>query len=343
MQQFHKILILLLLAVSSAVSAAGAAKPERPSEARLRLLSASPDPDAWLLGAWMARAWCQTYAADCDPVRAALMFERVLAQPPENPALLRILIGQLPQFLEGDPARLVSEKARLLARVQALDPQSLPSWLPALPDSTDLKRREEGAALLAQAARSTRAGTDFSDTYRWLSGRLAKLPLEPSWVDSVDVQPESAHRVLAWSMSFAIATPGYLQVSRWCKEPGSWIDDCRAIARLFVNGETMLDRSLGKTMLGRVAKTAAEQAEAQDIAAQVDWLWAASVKCRVMEDQSVLSLWDQEGVTEISLIEAQLEARGLPIKPPLDPAIRKYPCGKTGVPALDDFDPRSLR
>ena len=339
MQQGHKILILLLLAVSSVVNAAADdARPERPSEARLRLLSASPDPDAWLLGAWMASAWCQTDAADCDPVRAALLFERVLAQPPENPTLLRILIGQLPQSLKGDPARLVSEKARLLARVQALDPQSLPSWLPALPDSTDLKRRAEGAAVLARAAQSTRAGEDFSETYRWLAKRLAKLPLEPSWVDnSISAPPEYAHRALAFAMSSAMATPGYLQVSRWCKEPGSWIDDCRAIARLFASGDTILDRSLGKSMLKRLARTDAEQAEAQNIAAQVDWLWAASAKCRVMEDQSVLSLWDQEGVTEISLIEAQLEARGLPIKPPVDAAMRKYPCGKTGVPVLDDL------
>lgn len=185
MPRMRDCLLALLLAGLSAGPLAGksadASTNARANHAaeRVRLLSASPDADAWLLGAWMARYWCHGDAKDCDPVQAGLLFERVLAQPPENPTVLRVLIDQLPEFLAGDPARLAAERSRLLARVQALDPDSLSSWLPSLPDSADIKRRAEGAAVLARAAQSTRAGADYRESYRWIAGRLAGLPLAP--------------------------------------------------------------------------------------------------------------------------------------------------------------------
>lgn len=331
------VLALALAGLSAGVAASpvdrtAANSGDGDAAARVRLLSASPDADAWLLGAWMARSWCQADAGDCDPVQAGLLFERVLAQPPDNPTVLRVLIDQLPQILAGDPARLAAERTRLLARVQALDPDSLSSWLPALPDFTDAKRRPEGAAVLARAARSTRAGADYRESYRWIAGHLAHLPLDPEWMDGADAQatPESAHRLVAIAMVHAIATPAYTQLTRWCREPGSrWAGDCRAIARVLAGGETMIDRMIGKAMLERLVSTAAERTEADEVAAATSWLWTAQIQCGVLDSGATLSLMEQEGVTEIGLIEAGLQARGLPLQPPSDAALRKQPCPVT--------------
>ena len=98
------LLVLALVGLSASLHAGempGAATnvSEGNAAARVRLLSASSDADAWLLGAWMARSWCRADANGCDPVQAGLLFERVLAQPPENPTVLRVVIDQLPVFL----------------------------------------------------------------------------------------------------------------------------------------------------------------------------------------------------------------------------------------------------
>jgi hypothetical protein len=320
----------------SAAAGADAASEARnhDASAQVRQLSASPHADAWLLGAWISRSWCRVDADGCDPAQADRLFERVLAQPPENPTVLRVLIDQLPAFLAGDPSRLAAERARLLAGVQLLDPDSATSWLPALPDSTDPKRRAEGIAVLARAARSTSADIDFMRSYQWIASRLVELPLAPEGRGDASkaVDPESTRREFAMAIAVAIAIPSYQPLSSWCRDPSrAWAADCRTIARLLAGSDTLIDRMIGKGMLVRLASTGDERAEAERVGASAAWLMTAQQQCQVLDDEATLAAMELEGVTEVGLIEAGLQARGLPIEPPADAELRKRPCAEAST------------
>ena len=61
---------------------------------------------------------------------------------------------------------------------------------PLLPDSTDPKRRAEGIAVLASAARSTSADVDFMLAYQWIASRLVSLPIA-----SEEFERRDSHRI----------------------------------------------------------------------------------------------------------------------------------------------------
>lgn len=323
------LLALALAGLSSGLCAGEAAEARSDARddvvaAQVRLLSASPDADAWVLAAWIAQSWCK----GCGRVQANLLVERVLAEPPEDPGVLRVLIGLLPVFLASDPTRQAAEHAVLLAKLQSIDPQALAGWQLALPDSADPNRQAEGAAVLARAARSTRTGVDYYGSYRWIASRLVDLPLDPEAAAELGEgqPPEFTRQATALAMTHAIVAPSYLQLSRWCRDPSrSWAADCRAIARLLAGADTLLDRGIGRSMLERLATTEAERAEAARLSAAMAWLMSAG-QCPALEEATILSVMEQEGVSEIGLIEAGLLARGLPIEPPKDPELHKQPC-----------------
>lgn len=325
---------LFATALHAEVSAADDDAHHDTLAAQVQLLSASADADAWLLGAWLAHSACTRGAAGCDTQQADRLFARVLAQPPQDALVLRVLIGQLGEFLADDPPRLAAEQARLLALVQTLEPQALSSWLPALPDLSDTARAAQGAAVLAQAARSTRTGSDYQRTFRWIAARLAQLPPDPEWAAAAAVEPspDAARRTAAMGMVHAMRVPSFQRVSRWCAFPSSAIvDDCRAIARLLAHGDTLLERSIGVGMLERLVSTAVERAEALQAAAQTDWLTAGMQQCQVLDDAAVLARLEGADTSEIALIQAGLQARGLPIEPPADQGLRERPCGEAGA------------
>ena len=105
----------------------------------------------------------------------------------------------------------------------------------------------------------------------------------------------------------------------------------RAIARVLADGETLIDRMIGKSMLERLVSSADERDESARISAAADWLRNAQLQCGVLDSAATLAVMEQEDVTEIGLIEASLQARGLPLEPPADPALRQRPCGEDGV------------
>lgn len=318
-------LCLCLVLIVNSLSVAASGRADLSAE-RARALAASPHPDARLLGAWLGQLACRRSAGSCAQ-EAEASFERVLAQPPQDARVLRVVISAIGNFLAPGSPRWQAERARLVSLVQTLDPDSLESWLPSLPNPADLDSRAEGAAVLARAARSTRSGVDYFENYRWIDARLAELPAGLDFApETGDASPEMQRRQTAMALAATIA-PGFVQFTRWCRQPDSaWARDCRTIARLLSRGETLLDRGIGKGVLQRLARTAEELAEAERLAADQDWRMAAVQHCGLLDEPSTLDQFGQPGVSEIMLIEAGLQARGLPLTAPADPDLRQRPC-----------------
>lgn len=323
----------LCLAYASGASAIAPQNAQEALTMQVQRLAASSAPEAWLLGAVLADL-CPEAQLNCErPLRGALV-ERVLAQPPADPVLLRVLIHRLPDWLADDPVRAQAERARLLTEVQTQDPAALESWLPALPGA-DPARRAEVVALLARAAQSTQAGADMAASFRWASQYLKDLPIDPAWADG-ELQGLDANQLRRHvAFSFAVSLPGGAwALSRWCQTPDApWQPECAAIARTLVHSDTLLDRSIGASLMQKVAATPAEQAQAQQWRQDANWLSKAMQQCRLTEEPDYLR-WMDEGSSEIELLEAGLIARGLPVQAPADPTRLDAICPAETVAAM---------
>lgn len=311
---------------------------------RARLLAASADTDAAVLGALWAGMACDREVSACgrpvcDMVQYQALVERVLAQPPEDPTQLRIVIEHLPQWLRNDPLRWPAEQARLLTQLQAQEPEVVNNWLSALPPTVTPQRRAEAALVLAHAARSTRAAADLTRSLQWIAQRLKGLPINPQTAEQVS-DPDHARRLEAFSTALAVALPSYRALHQWCRDPASELaEDCRASARVLVQGDTVLDRVIGASMLRQLATTNAERLEAETTTASAQWLSEAARSCRPDNDPAEFALMETQGASEIELTEVALLAHGLPIEPPADLAQRAHPCGDQPG-SISDKSPR---
>lgn len=325
-------IISLCLAYASGASAIAAEDANEAMALQAQRLGASSAPEAWLLGAVLADL-CPEAQPNCErPLRDALV-ERLLAQPPADPVLLRVLIHRLPQWLADDPVRAQAERARLLTEVQAQDPDALESWLPALPGA-DPARSAEAAAVLARAAQSTRAGADIAVSFRWALQYLKDVPVNPDWAEGdlqgLDADQLRRHAAFAYAVS---QLDGYWTLSRWCRTPDApWQPECAAIARTLAHSDTLLDRAFGASLMQKVAVTPAEQAQAQQWRQDANWLTQAMQQCRLTEEPDYLR-WMEQGSSEMALLKAGLIARGLPVQPPADPTRLDAICPADAVAA----------
>jgi hypothetical protein len=290
---------------------------------RVTLLSARPEPEAWLLAAWLAGNWCKDPAV-CGDGQVRLLTDKLLSKPPVDPGVLRTLIDLLPRVLKDRPDDIAGERQRLVLELQKLDPDHLRSWLMALPDPGNEANRREAEQILARAARSTRIESDYTPTFRWLRKHLATLPPIPTSAEEEAMLAEeglSAVDMEAMALVHAMNITDSLRLFRWCELADSSLQaDCRAIGqRLMTRGDSYYDRAVGVSLFEKVARTDAEREIALNARARLNWLMKAAAACPGRSNPIVIAAYMEKDGTEIETMEATLLARGLPLDPPADP------------------------
>lgn len=290
---------------------------------RVTLLSARPEPEAWLLAAWLAGHWCKDPEV-CGNEQVRVLGERLLANPPEDPVALRILIMQLPELLAHAPAQVASERDKLLLRLQRIDPEHLQSWLLALPDPRDTDAWPEAERILARAALATRAESDFAPAFRWVREHLAVAPPQPSTAEEAALIEAEGMSMLdedALALAAALAIPAYSPLAHWCRaEAPVAIDHCRAVSRRMAErADSLIERSIGARLLDGLAQDESEREQAGREKARIDWYMRAMASCPDRNGRTILAAYAEDGGTEIATVEALLLAQGLPLDPPADP------------------------
>lgn len=290
---------------------------------RVTLLSARPEPEAWLLAAWLAGSWCQ-HPEDCGNGQVRVLGERLLSNPPADPVALRILIMQLPKLLAHAPAQVANERDKLLLRLQRLDPEHLQSWLLALPDPKDADAWPEAERILARAAMATHTASDFTPAFRWARKHLAVAPSRPSTAEEAALIEAEGISMLdeeALALAAALAIPAYSHLAQWCRaDTAVPFDHCRAVSRLMTEkADSLIERSIGASLLLGLARDQAEREQAGREKARVHWYMKAMGACSERAGRAILAAYAEDDGNEVATVEALLLAHGLPLDPPADP------------------------
>jgi hypothetical protein len=302
---------------------------------RVTLLSARPEPEAWLLAGWLAGAWCKDPEV-CGDAQVRALTDKLLTHSPVEPGTLRTLIDLLPRLLKGRPDAIAGERQRLVQELQRLDPDHLRSWLMALPDPGNEANRREAEQILARAARSTRIESDFTPTFRWIRKHLATLPPMPTSAEEEAMLAEeglSAVDMEAMALVHALNITDSLRLFRWCApEALATQADCRAIGQMMMaRGDSSYDRAIGISLFQKFARNDAEREIAARAKAGLDWLMKAAAACPERDGAIIVAAYAEEGSSEIATMEAILLAQGLPLDPPADPP-KKIGCGMGSGP-----------
>ena len=244
------------------------------------------------------------------------------------------LVLVLAYVVSGDDVEL---QRALIARWRAAEPDNLQ---PILVDAELRRADTRGPSyestplpepLFADAVRATRYREYFADLHRLAIHALRRHP--PT---EAELQAFRAHEPafsadaagLGLGLGFWVAGPStaYAPLFRSCDEslyatrPGRR-EDCRRLGRLMSErGETLIGHLVGVALLRKTASDEAQREEARALREPYEWRSAQMQKTEIdlaaWSAGQVALLLRESDVTEAQMVEAGLQAMGLPTEPP---------------------------
>lgn len=234
-----------------------------------------------------------------------------------------LLVARL-EFAHCPRAATACSRDDALARWQRLEPDNAAAWLAGIGDATAAGGDEAAAALLARAARAEYHDLAYFADAPLVYAELRRMPMPPR---SKALARELGERFgadaplgdddlrAAWASLPSLARQvAMIGPHSLCRAPaGAIAADCRAVHRLLVAGDTLIERSIGLSAMARLSAGTPDAAYWQQQLRQFNWLRAASVGPPHPFPATLQRSW---AIGEVPALQEWLAAEGRATPPP---------------------------
>jgi hypothetical protein len=299
----------------------------------IQTLEASRNPDDWWLAAQLLsfNPPMQTSQAALE-ARIAMLKQRSLDAGSDDPRVLREQLSEA--FPSSHPLAITPEAmAELRATLIRVDADNIETWLALLPTQPSADDQPKVDAYLAHAATAVKFDSGFATSMRTVTAAYAAVPAPdgmatadlPASLRESGVSANSLPVIAGFAYAVAFAGGEYSTLARWCHPDNKHLsrDVCAQVAeKLSTSGDTLIARMFGFRIAETLAANPAHLQSILDKRRTFDWRYEQSTALTTAQEQQGHVVadprWQEPGATEISVMEAALEAAGIPMEPPVD-------------------------